>query len=193
MDNRVSKALVLYIDEMFKKDFKTISEGDLSDRIDKVIQIFRFIDEKDVFEGFYKNSFAKRLLDTRHINEDIERTIVLKLKQECGFQFTQRLEVMFKDMKMSDELMVEFRQTPSAKNLPIELNVKVLTQGHWPNERQEVNMQLVQLPKEITNTMTAFTQFYFSKFNNGRNLNWKLSEGQAELRGTFNNRQHYEF
>jgi len=189
----VSKALVLYIDEMFKKDFKTISEGDLSDRIDKVIQIFRFIDEKDVFEGFYKNSFAKRLLDTRHINEDIERTIVLKLKQECGFQFTQRLEVMFKDMKMSDELMVEFRQTPSAKNLPIELNVKVLTQGHWPNERQEVNMQLVQLPKEITNTMTAFTQFYFSKFNNGRNLNWKLSEGQAELRGNFNNRQHYEF
>jgi len=42
---------------------------------------------------------------------------------------------MFKDMKMSDELMVEFRNTPSAKNLPLELNMKVLTQGHWPNEK----------------------------------------------------------
>jgi hypothetical protein len=41
--------------------------------------------------------------------------------------------------------------------------------------------------------MTAFTQFYFAKFNNGRQLSWKLNEGSAELRGTFNNRQHYEF
>jgi len=73
---------------MFKKDFKTISEADLNDRIDKVIQIFRYLNEKDVFEGFYKNSFAKRLLDQRHINDDVERTIVLKLKQECGFHFT---------------------------------------------------------------------------------------------------------
>jgi len=88
IDNRVAKALVQYIDEMFKKDFKTISEADLNDRIDKVIQIFRYLNEKDVFEGFYKNSFAKRLLDQRHINDDIERTIVLKLKQECGFHFT---------------------------------------------------------------------------------------------------------
>ena len=85
VDNRVAKALVQYIDEMFKKDFKIISETDLGERIDKVISIFRFLEEKDVFEGFYKNSFAKRLLDQRHINEDIERTIVLKLKQECGF------------------------------------------------------------------------------------------------------------
>ena len=73
VDNRVAKALVQYIDEMFKKDFKIISETDLGERIDKVISIFRFLEEKDVFEGFYKNSFAKRLLDQRHINEDIER------------------------------------------------------------------------------------------------------------------------
>jgi len=79
-NNRVAKALVQYIDEMFKKDFKTISEADLNDRIDKVISIFRFLEEKDVFEGFYKNSFAKRLLDQRHISEAIERIIVLKLK-----------------------------------------------------------------------------------------------------------------
>ena len=62
-DTRVAKALVVYLDEMFKKDFKTISEADLNERVDKIIQIFRYLNEKDVFEGFYKNSFAKRLLE----------------------------------------------------------------------------------------------------------------------------------
>ena len=35
--NRVAKALVFYLDEMFKKEFKTIAEDELIDRLDKVI------------------------------------------------------------------------------------------------------------------------------------------------------------
>jgi hypothetical protein len=37
VDGRVAKALVVYLDEMFKKDFKTINESDLNDRIDEII------------------------------------------------------------------------------------------------------------------------------------------------------------
>jgi hypothetical protein len=80
VDTRIAKALVVYLDEMFKKDFKSINEADLNERIDEVIQIFRYINEKDVFEGFYKNSFAKRLLEQRHVNDEVERVIVMKLK-----------------------------------------------------------------------------------------------------------------
>jgi len=36
----------------------------MNDKLDKVIQIFRYLIDKDVFEGYYKNSFAKRLLDS---------------------------------------------------------------------------------------------------------------------------------
>lgn len=84
-NNRTAKALVLYLDEMFKKDFKTIQEMELNELLDKIIHIFRYLLDKDVFEGFYKNSFAKRLLENRHNNEDAERALVLKLKEECGF------------------------------------------------------------------------------------------------------------
>jgi len=41
--------------------------------------------------------------------------------------------------------------------------------------------------------MTTFTQFYYSKYNNGRMLNWKLALGNAELRGTFSEGKRYEF
>jgi len=59
---------------------------------------------------------------------------VLKLKEECGFQFTQKLEVMFKDIKMSDDTMTEFKGTSLSKQLNFDLSVKVLTTGNWPNE-----------------------------------------------------------
>lgn len=32
--NRTAKALVFYLDEMFKKDFKTIHESELHERLD---------------------------------------------------------------------------------------------------------------------------------------------------------------
>lgn len=41
---------------------------------------------------------------------------------------------MFKDIKMSDETMYEFRNNPLSKKLTVEMNVKVLTTGNWPNE-----------------------------------------------------------
>lgn len=78
--------------------------------------MFRYIQDKDIFEGFYKNSFSKRLLESRHICEDAERALIVKLKEECGFQFTQRLEVMFKDIKMSEEIMNEYRHTNLFRN-----------------------------------------------------------------------------
>lgn len=75
---------------------------------------------------------------------------------------------MFKDMKMSDELTSEFRSKPACQSLSVELNVKVLTSGHWPNDGKESAPQLGQLPPEISLAMASFTQFYFSKYNQGR-------------------------
>ena len=60
-----------------------------------------------------------------------------------------------------------------------------------PKDEKEAVPHLVSLPKEIATAMNYFTQFYFSKFTNSRQIHWKLSLGSAELRGNFN--QKYEF
>lgn len=145
-----------------------------------MIHIFRYLQDKDIFEGFYKNSLAKRLLDQRSANEDAEKLLILKLKEECGFQFTQKLEVMFKDIKMSEETMNEFKQTQLAKKLSVELNVKVLTTGNWPNEAKD-NSALLVLPKEIMSCINAFNKFYGNK-HTGRVLHWKNYMGNADVR-----------
>ena len=107
--DKTARSLVYYLDDLFKKDFKQMSEPEINERQDKVIQIFRYLQNKDIFEEHYKTSLAKRLLDQRGIVDDAEKCFVLKLKEECGFQYTQKLEVMFKDIKMSEETMNEFR------------------------------------------------------------------------------------
>ena len=50
-----------------------------TEKIDRIIQIFRYLQDKDIFEGFYKNSFSKRLLDQRRVLEDAEKEVIKKL------------------------------------------------------------------------------------------------------------------
>ncbi len=77
--------------------------------LDKTITVFRFLGEKDVFERYYKGHLAKRLLLKRSVSDDAERGMLAKLKVECGYQFTQKLEGMFNDMKVSVDTMNEFK------------------------------------------------------------------------------------
>ena len=181
-NDRTAMSLVYYLDDQFKRDFKGLSEQLVNERLDKVIQIFRYLQDKDIFEGFYKNSLAKRLLEPRASPEEAEKALVLKLKEECGFQFTQKLEVMFKDIRMSEDTMLEFKSTTLAKQLSIDLSVKVLTTGNWPNEAKDA-VQNVQLPREIAACVQAFNKFYNSK-HTGRLLHWKPSLGSADLKAT---------
>ena len=65
---------------------------------------------KDVFEAFYKKDLAKRLLVGKSASVDAEKSMLSKLKQECGGAFTVKLEGMFKDMELSKDIMLAFKQ-----------------------------------------------------------------------------------
>lgn len=63
-----------------------------------------------MFEKYYKQHLAKRLLSGRTVSDDAERSLIVKLKTECGYQFTSKLEGMFTDMKTSKDTMAAFQQ-----------------------------------------------------------------------------------
>ena len=68
---------------------------------------------KDVFEAFYKKDLAKRLLLGRSASTDAEKNMITKLKTECGSQFTNKLEGMFKDTDLSRDIMMSFKSSVS--------------------------------------------------------------------------------
>lgn len=66
-----------------------------------------------MFEAFYKKDLAKRLLLGRSASSDAEKAMITKLKAECGSQFTNKLEGMFKDIDLSHDIMASFKQSVS--------------------------------------------------------------------------------
>lgn len=95
---------------MFIKFPPQMTEAEIEVVLDKTMVLFRFLQEKDVFERYYKQHLAKRLLLQKSVSEDSEKTMISKLKTECGCQFTSKLEGMFKDVTISNTINEEFKQ-----------------------------------------------------------------------------------
>ncbi len=102
--------LAKYIDNKLRSGNKEATEEELDKILDKIMVLFRFIHGKDVFEAFYKKDLAKRLLIGKSASVDAEKSMLSKLKQECGGVFTLKLEGMFKDMELSKDIMAAFDQ-----------------------------------------------------------------------------------
>lgn len=70
----------------------------------------------------------------------VTRSRLCHLQSECGTSFTHKLEGMFKDMQLSNDIMESFGNSDVGKRLEIELSVQVLTTGFWPQNQQTCNM-----------------------------------------------------
>uniref|UniRef100_A0A8B9GEZ0 Cullin 4A n=1 Tax=Amazona collaria TaxID=241587 RepID=A0A8B9GEZ0_9PSIT len=137
---------------------------------------------KDVFEAFYKKDLAKRLLVGKSASVDAEKSMLSKLKHECGAAFTSKLEGMFKDMELSKDVMVQFKQYMQNQSDPgnIDLTVNILTMGYWPT----YTPMEVHLNSEMIKLQEVFKTFYLGK-HSGRKLQWQTTLGHAVLKAEF--------
>uniref|UniRef100_A0A0L8HIV0 Cullin-4A n=1 Tax=Octopus bimaculoides TaxID=37653 RepID=A0A0L8HIV0_OCTBM len=160
------------------------TEEELERLLDKIMVLFRFIHGKDMFEAFYKKDLAKRLIVGKSASVDAEKSMLSKLKQECGAAFTSKLEGMFKDMELSKDIMLNFKHHMPARSQPggIDLTVNILTMGYWPTYP---HME-VHLPVEMVQYQEIFKKFYLGK-HSGRKLQWQPTLGHCVLKAEFSN------
>ncbi|XP_077014848.1 cullin-4A isoform X3 [Tamandua tetradactyla] len=132
--NKPAELIAKHVDSKLRAGNKEATDEELERILDKIMIIFRFIHGKDVFEAFYKKDLAKRLLVGKSASVDAEKSMLSKLKHECGAAFTSKLEGMFKDMELSKDIMVHFKQYMQNQSDPgsIDLTVNILTMGYWP-------------------------------------------------------------
>ena len=83
-DARAANCLAVYVDELLRVGLRGADERKVSRELDRVIVIFRYLHDKDVFEAYYKNHLAKRLLGSKSGSEEAERAMVSLLKAD-GF------------------------------------------------------------------------------------------------------------
>ncbi|KMQ95849.1 cullin-3-like isoform x1 protein [Lasius niger] len=176
--------LSLFIDDKLKKGVKGMTEQEIEGILDKTMVLFRFLQEKDVFERYYKQHLAKRLLLNKSVSDDSEKNMISKLKTECGCQFTSKLEGMFKDITVSNTIMDEFKDhvLTSGTNLHgVDISVRVLTTGFWPTQSATPKCSMPTAPRDA---FDAFRRFYLAK-HSGRQLTLQPQLGSADLNAIF--------
>ena len=181
------------------KDAKPFSVGaseeiDMETLLDRIMVLFRYINGKDVFEAFYKKDLAKRLLLNKSASQEMEKSMVSKLKTECGAAFTTKLEGMFKDMTLSTETMQnftrskyseEYSKSQTESGSPCEMYVHVLRTGFWPTY-PPLDMSL---PLAVAEGRRVFETFYNENYQ-GRKLYWQHSLGTCVVKAQFGRKRH---
>ncbi|GAA5975364.1 hypothetical protein JCM5350_006451 [Sporobolomyces pararoseus] len=178
-ENKPAEMMAKYLDSKLRSG--KIDDNEMEQTLNDVLYLFRFTQGKDIFEAFYKRDLAKRLLLNKSASFDAERSMLLKLKDECGAGFTQKLEVMFKDMELSSDVMRAYSSKASKdKNGGFDVSVSILSQGNWPSYPPFP----VVLPPELNSALEKFKQFYISK-HSGRTLTWAHGLDTCSLKAQF--------
>ncbi|PGH11260.1 hypothetical protein AJ79_04995 [Helicocarpus griseus UAMH5409] len=161
-------------------------DTEINQKLDQVLELFRFVHGKAVFEAFYKNDLARRLLMGKSASDEAEKSMLARLRSECGSSFTHNLESMFKDMDLARDEMASYNalldSKPRNQRPPMDLNVNVISAAAWPSYPDVP----VNLPEDLSNAMAGFEKFYSDKYN-GRKLHWKHSLAHCKLKARFRN------
>uniref|UniRef100_Q5T2B5 Cullin-2 n=2 Tax=Catarrhini TaxID=9526 RepID=Q5T2B5_HUMAN len=77
---KAPELLAKYCDNLLKKSAKGMTENEVEDRLTSFITVFKYIDDKDVFQKFYARMLAKRLIHGLSMSMDSEEAMINKLK-----------------------------------------------------------------------------------------------------------------
>uniref|UniRef100_T1JK90 Cullin family profile domain-containing protein n=1 Tax=Strigamia maritima TaxID=126957 RepID=T1JK90_STRMM len=178
---RSPELLAKYCDNLLKKSAKGNSESETDDKLAQSITIFKYIDDKDIFQKFYARMLAKRLIHGQSMSMDAEEGMINRLKQACGYEFTNKLHRMFTDMSVSADLNNKFSSFLKSETaeLGISFSIYVLQAGAWPLGQS--NLTTFAIPQELERSVQMFERFYNNHFN-GRKLTWMHHLCNAELK-----------
>merc|ERR1712164_151808 len=127
-----------FCDRILKSGGEKLGDEDVEAFLEKTVQLFSYLTDKDLFAEIYRNQLAKRLLNQRSASDDAERLMIGKLKLRCGSQFTGKMEGMLNDLAIGHDHQADFEsyyrkqlEESGAAGPHVDFGVQVLTTGYW--------------------------------------------------------------
>ncbi|TFY59045.1 hypothetical protein EVJ58_g6024 [Rhodofomes roseus] len=172
--------LAKHADALLRKNNKMAEEEDLEGALNKVMVLFKYIDDKDVFQTYYTTKLSKRLIHGVSASDEAEASMISKLKEACGFEYTNKLQRMFTDMSLSKDLTDQFKERVQQNHDDMDLTFSIMVLGtnFWP--LNPTNSEFI-IPTDILPTYERFTKYYQQK-HSGRKLTWLWNYSKNELR-----------
>ncbi|KAI0272076.1 Cullin family-domain-containing protein [Russula aff. rugulosa BPL654] len=165
-----SELLAKHADVLLSKNNKMAEEGDLEVALNRMMTIFTYLEEKDVFRMFYRIKLCKRLLHNISASDKAEANMISKLKEACGFEYTNELQ----------------RMLAEPQDMDITFSIAVLGKTFWPIDPPKDDFIV---PIDIRLTYDRFQSYYQSK-HSGRKLMWLWNYSHNELRANYPNQKY---
>lgn len=184
----IAEKLAKYSDDLMRSGTTklNLSQTELDEQMNYIIDIYSYVHGKDVFDSYYKKDLARRLLLGRSENLEMEQVMISKFKAETGSVAVQQLETMYNDMTLSKDEISKFNNnnpsTNNKKSKKLGFNVSVLTQGVWPTYPD----LYMKLPDELNKLSMEFEKFYINE-RKGRKLKWHHGLGNCIVKARFPN------
>ncbi|KAF9000248.1 ubiquitin-protein ligase [Cyathus striatus] len=177
-----------HADMLLRKNNKMAEQDDLEGVLSRVMILFKYLEDKDVFQTFYTTKLSKRLIHGVSASEESEASMISKLKEACGFEYTNKLQRMFTDMGLSKDLTDSFKERMSQNHddMDISFSIMVLGTNFWPLNPPGHDFII---PNEIVPTYNRFQQYYQTK-HSGRKLTWLWNYSKNELRTNYTNQKY---
>jgi len=186
--NKSPELLAKYTDQLLKKSSaKMTEEDDMEKLLTQIMTVFKYIEDKDVFQKFYSRMLAKRLVQTTSASDDAETSMISKLKEACGFEYTNKLQRMFQDMQISKDLNTNYKDwTDDAmdaidKKQVVDASYHILGTGFWPLQPPTTTFTP---PEVIVKTYSRFANYYLYK-HAGRKLTWLWQLCKGEVKANY--------
>ncbi|EUC54934.1 SCF complex protein cullin 1, putative, partial [Rhizoctonia solani AG-3 Rhs1AP] len=162
--------LAMYADALLRKNSKLCEEDVLEDQLNKVL--------------------SRRLIYDLSGSNENEAFMISKLKETCGFEYTDKLQRMFIDIQLSKDLTNQFRErmevAHDAADLGVPFSAMVLGANFWPLNAPTHSLII---PEDILPTHERFQRFYQNK-HSGRKLLWLWKYSENELQTSYLNQRY---
>jgi cullin-4 len=167
----ISTQLSLYIDKNYTKC-----------DVDKIINLFKYLDDKDVFEINHRKLLSIRLLNS--YCEEFEVKLISKIRLNCGSLFTHKLEIMISDIKNSHNIYNNYLNSSFYQKSSYDLSIFVLTESNWLIHNQCIlnSDELLNILEryKIKSNISLFNDFHKCKYKD-KVLRFNLILGKCEV------------
>ncbi|KAH9979902.1 Cullin-domain-containing protein [Lactifluus volemus] len=182
--------LATHADALLRKNNKMANKSDLEGSLNRVMIIFKYLEEKDVFQRFYSTKLSKRLIHGLSESDEAEASMISKLKEACGFKYAIKLQRMFTDISLSQDLTESFKehvaQSQNHADMKITFSVMILGTNFWPLSRPKGSFTV---PTDIRLSYDLFQKFY-QRTRPDRTLAWLWDYSKNELQTTYLSRKY---
>jgi len=174
-----AKQLSNYADYCMRLGFKGKSQEEIEDTLNDIIDLFKCLNSKLVFQNEANKKMSERLIKKQNLSTLAERMFITKLKQEAGVTYVSKMQEMMNDLEKNKNETDNYKLLPH-KGAPngIKLDITVISQSAW--EISKKSMEKLEMPKYLNSCLEDFEQFYLKK-HQGQKLIWCLGLSKIDI------------